>query len=284
MKYFTQHKYDVNIIDIYFTLYEMYKYTPLIKKYKNIIKYLIESNGSESEDFFKSRFPYILYSDDNSYELFLALKLISSKEYLIEPILNFQYEYARKKETFINKLEFLVLENIDNNNFPNNKMVLEITIKWITSIRNKHNYKYISEHNPLYFNKKLNQKEIKKSYVYPIHITNINNSDFFNIFKTELFFDLFLKTLIKLKIIDNKCNWIAKEKQSKVIVNYLHLKGENILDIHQKVFIAKTLIDFFKIKYSSESARKSYKDNDSNNELYNNLNQNMEELLKEIEK
>jgi len=282
---FSQHKYDVDIIDIFFTLTEKCdkdksntKCKSIINRYKEVIEFIIKDSGYECDIFFEQKLPFVLYSEDNSFDLFLALKLITSKEYLIEPILNFQHHYAENKEVFVNKLEFYVIRSIENNNYLNNKNIIVEIFKWINKIRDKHCYTYISKSNQLYLSDELSKNKLVKEYAYPKHIKNIKENAFFNLFVTESYFDKFLRKIIKLKIIDNECNWITDKKVSKIIVNVLYsLSDKNIINDRHRNYIADTLIYFFNIGYSVESARRPNKTSDDKDNLYEEIKQFFED-------
>ena len=290
-EFYNQHKYDINIIDIYIKLVDKFKLIAkdensslIIDRYKNVITHLIEFNGYEPKIFFKLNLPYTLYCYDNSYDLFFALKFITLEEYLIEPLLNFQYQYSPDKDLFVNRLEFYVLENIENNNYFDNTIVKESVVNWIVKKRATHNHEYTNINNPLHLSPLLTKKQIKKSYAYPDQMGAIEKNELFRLFKTELYFDTFLKTLIEQKIIDNKCKWIVKNDKSKVVIKFLSIEGYKILDDNKRYIIAEAIIDFFNLDYSVETARKDYTKNDSNNKLYNSLDKVIKELTTDKEK
>ena len=289
-KFYNKHKYNINIIDIYFklvgkfTLIDNDENNNLITdRYRNAIKHLIELNGYKSEPFFELNLPFTIYCYDNSYDLFFALKLITLEKYLIEPLLNFQYQYSPNKDLFVNRLEFYVLENIENNNYFDNTKVKEIVVNWIVRKRVSHYHEYTDINNTLHLSPVLEKHLFKRVYQYPNHIGNqgIKVNKLFKLFKTGLYFDTFIKSLIGLKIIDNKCNWKVKNQQSKILVNLLSTKGQYIIYHREKETIADAIIEFFNLKYSKEYARKNFKETKYNRDIYNSLAQVIKELTTE---
>lgn len=285
-------KYDINIVDLHSKLEQLENKDDKdksITRLKGVIINYIEFFKFDVLKVINNRVPFIIKPTDPNYDFLLSLKIITESPYLTIPILNYHMQQNELIDKYINMLEFFVFQNISNFKFINNEKYLDILIKWVNHSRLSYNIEYQKvdkKYDNYLLNKRYKMNGNIRLYTLPKHISKNNlieelqTNVFFKLFKKASFFHAFIKGLINLGYITNKCEW----SKPNTYLNHLCItlyktedKTKSIIVVSKnKKDVAKTIKQFFNVDYSLKNiTRNDIRSNSS-------INNNLEDLLKNI--
>lgn len=155
MRTFVKHIYDIDIINIYHLLDNKLsddtsekgeaKKKDFLERLSYSIKQIIESNKEnynlKEEDY--ETLPYYVITPNNDFDnyiFWLGLFLLSNPSFKTNLILEYHYDRWTNKMKFLNSVEFYVLDNISNNDFIKDELVLKTITEWILFKRLNNGY------------------------------------------------------------------------------------------------------------------------------------------------
>ena len=150
MRTFVKHIYDIDIINIYHLLDNKLsddtsekgeaKKKDFLERLSYSIKQIIESNKENynlKEEDYETLPSYVITpnNDFDNYIFWLGLFLLSNPSFKTNLILEYHYNRWTNKMKFLNSVEFYVLDNISNNDFIKDELVLKTITEWVYSKR-----------------------------------------------------------------------------------------------------------------------------------------------------